>query len=141
MREIGEFNERPMLLNFWATWCAPCRREMPLFQAMHEQRGDELQIVGVAIDRLDDVERFVAETGVQYPILVGQGDAMAVADSFGLDFVGLPFTVFADPDGRIIKAHIGEVHQSHIDDVLAAWQTVVSGEATLEDVRASLSDS
>ena len=139
MRSIDEWNEKPMLLNFWATWCAPCRREMPLFQAYHESRGDELQIIGVAIDRLDDVQRFVAETGVQYPILVGQGDAMAVADSFGLDFVALPFTIFADPAGRILKAHIGEVHAEHIDAVLEGWQTVVDGGATFEEVRENLS--
>jgi thiol-disulfide isomerase/thioredoxin len=138
MRSIGEWNEKPLLLNFWATWCAPCRREMPMFQHYHEARNEELQVVGVAIDRRDDVERLVAEMGVQYPMLVGQGDAMAVAESFGLDFVGLPFTVFADPSGNILKAHIGEVHGEHIEEVLQAWQAVISGDLDLDQARAQL---
>lgn len=127
-RAIAEWAGRPLMLNFWATWCAPCRREIPLLQALHTEQGqDGLQIIGIAIDRLPDVTAFIGEYGVSYVNLVGQEDAMAVSDLFGLADLGLPFTVLAAADGQILTVHIGEVDVGQLREMVAVQQDYAAG--------------
>jgi thiol-disulfide isomerase/thioredoxin len=110
-RSSRDWAGRTVLFNFWATWCAPCRREMPLLEQFAQEQGtDGVAVVGIAIDRSEPVLRFVGETGVTYPILVGQMDATRVAESFGDAFRALPFSVVAAPDGMILAIHTGELH-------------------------------
>lgn len=110
-RSSRKWAGRTVLFNFWATWCAPCRREMPLLeQFARDQAPDGVAVVGIAIDRNEPVLRFVGETGVTYPILVGQMDATRVAEGFGDAFRALPFSVVAGPDGTILAIHTGELH-------------------------------
>lgn len=127
-RSISEWSGRPLILNFWATWCAPCRREMPLLQTLHQEReGEALEVIGIAIDRLDAVDAFVAESGVTYPILVGQQDAMDIAEQFGADFVALPFTVFTAGNGEILWLHLGELHREQLRIILDIGDQVAAG--------------
>jgi thiol-disulfide isomerase/thioredoxin len=127
-RSISEWSGRPLIINFWATWCAPCRREMPLLQTLHQERKeDRLEVIGIAIDRLDEVEAFVAESGITYPILVGQQDAMAIAEQFGADFVALPFTVFTAEDGQVLWLHLGELHLEQLRIILEIGDRVAGG--------------
>jgi thiol-disulfide isomerase/thioredoxin len=138
-RAIGEWSGQTLLINFWATWCAPCRKEMPLLQQVHmERQGENFAVIGVAIDRPEPVRIFVAETGVTYPVLVGQQDAMAIADSFGSQFVGLPLTVVALPGGEIVKVHLGELHAEDLAAILETADKVVRGEMTPAAARALL---
>lgn len=135
-RPISEWSGRTLVVNFWATWCAPCRKEMPLLQQVHMERGGkDFAVIGVAIDRPEPVRTFVAETGVTYPILVGQQDAMAVADSFGTQFVGLPLTIVAVPGGDIVKVHLGELHPDDLAEILVATDRVIRGEITAATAR------
>ncbi|MDG1462017.1 MAG: TlpA disulfide reductase family protein, partial [Gammaproteobacteria bacterium] len=91
--QISEWYGRPLIINFWATWCAPCRREMPLLQIAHEvATATDPIIIGVAVDRLDDVRSYIAESGYTYEMLIGQQDALDITELFGFDFLGLPFT-------------------------------------------------
>jgi thiol-disulfide isomerase/thioredoxin len=127
-RSISEWSGQPLIINFWATWCAPCRREMPLLQTLHQERKeDRLEVIGIAIDRLDEVEAFVAESGITYPILVGQQDAMAIAEQFGADFVALPFTVFTAEDGQVLWLHLGELHLEQLRIILEIGDRVAGG--------------
>lgn len=130
---------RPLVINFWATWCAPCLREIPLlieFQAA--QSSDGAQIIGVAVDRAEAVAEFAASQAFNYPVLVGQSDAMELAGGFGTDFFALPFTVFADPAGRILAVHTGEIHQGDLDNFQAVMTDLSSGTVSLTQARARL---
>ncbi len=138
-RPISDWSGQPMLINFWATWCAPCRREMPLLQQLHEESGnDGLQVIGIAIDRAPDVSAFTMETGITYPILVGQEDAIEVTDGFGLDFLGLPFSVLVDEAGQILKIQLGELHAADLKLILAVMAELGAGEIDVDAARQRL---
>jgi thiol-disulfide isomerase/thioredoxin len=137
IRSISEWSGRPLVINFWATWCAPCRREMPLLQTLHQERQvDPLEVIGIAIDRLDAVDAFVTESGVTYPILAGQQEAMDVAEQFGADFVALPFTVFTAENGQVLWLHLGELHRNQLRVILKIGDRVASGALEATSARA-----
>lgn len=139
-RSISEWADRPLLINFWATWCAPCRREMPMLQTLRQERMNQpFEVIGIAIDRQDDVETFINETGVTYPILVGQSDAMEAAEKFGPAFVALPFTVFTAPGGEILHLHSGELHLEQLRQILPVVDAVAEGLTTPAEARKRLS--
>lgn len=138
-RSLHEWTSDSLVLNFWATWCAPCRREMPLLEQLHQERGGRgPAVVGVAIDREDPVRRFVAETGVTYPILFGETEAMAAAESFGPEFVGLPLTVIAAPGGRVLKMHMGEIDLDDIRLITSVLDRLKNGELDAAAATAAL---
>jgi len=120
-----QWEGKPLVVNFWATWCAPCRREIPMLMEMQlEHAAAGLQLIGIALDFPDAVEDYAKAMEMNYPLLVGEQDAMDVAEAFGLDLIVLPGTVFSLSDGRTLHSHIGELHTdqaARIIDIL--WQT------------------
>jgi len=114
-----------LVLNFWATWCPPCLRELPLFDALQSTRAEDgLQVVGIAIDNQGDVESFLAEHPVSFPILLGDMDAIELSRRLGNRVQGLPFTAIFDPRGRRVYAHSGEVTRAALTeqlDPLLVW--------------------
>jgi thiol-disulfide isomerase/thioredoxin len=138
-REFAEWDGKHRLLNFWATWCAPCRREIPLLKAFQDQHGaDGFQVLGIAVDFPEQVTSYAEETEFNYPILIGQQDAMAVAESSGIEFIGMPFTMFVASDGEYIGAYIGELHQSHLNDIVNIMTRLDSGDITKDEARGAL---
>jgi thiol-disulfide isomerase/thioredoxin len=138
-RDFSEWDGKHRLLNFWATWCAPCRREIPLLKTFQDQHGDAgFQVLGIAVDFPEQVTSYAEETEFNYPILVGQQDAMAVAESSGIEFIGMPFTMFVASDGEYIGAYIGELHQSHLDDVVNIMTRLDRGDITKDEARGAL---
>lgn len=138
-RDFAEWDGKHRLLNFWATWCAPCRREIPLLVAFQDQHGAAgFQVLGIAVDFPEQVTSYAEQTEFNYPILVGQQDAMAVAESSGIEFIGMPFTMFVASDGEYIGAYIGELHQSHLDDVVNIMTRLDSGDITKDEARGAL---
>ena len=132
-RSIYEWSGRPLLINFWATWCAPCRREMPLLQSVQDEQPEGgLQIIGVALDTREDARRFVAETGIRYPVLYGEHEGAVVAESFGDDFVALPFSVFVAADGRIVALKAGELHADELSGRIAELGAVATDSLAAE---------
>jgi len=126
-RTLSEWSGRTLLINFWATWCAPCRREMPLLEQFQQSRDPaRLQVIGIAIDRLDPVIRFLGETGVTYPNLVGEMDATRAAEQFAPAFA-LPLSVVAAPDGTVLAVHIGEIHASDLEQIAAVADALAAG--------------
>lgn len=115
------FNGRALLVNFWATWCAPCRREMPVLQSASERHGDRLAVVGIAFDEPLPVSEFISEIGVSYPILVGGDDVLATQKAWGNESGGLPYTVLVDQNGVIRWQHLGEVEADELAQQLEAW--------------------
>jgi thiol-disulfide isomerase/thioredoxin len=111
---LSDFRGKAVLLNFWATWCGPCKIEMPWFVELQKQYGPQgLEIVGVALDDSgrDEIQKFAREMGVNYLILQGQDD---VGDAYGA--VGLPTTFYIDRTGKIIDSASGLVSRSEIED-------------------------
>jgi thiol-disulfide isomerase/thioredoxin len=106
-----------LVLNYWATWCPPCLREMPVLAAAQKQHP-EVQVVGIAIDAKDDVAAFLAEHQVEYPILIGDTEAIEMSRRLGNRLQGLPFTVIFDPLGKRVHAQIGEVTQASLEKQL-----------------------
>src|SRR5215472_15191937 len=103
---LSDWRGKAVLLNFWATWCGPCKIEMPWFVELQKQYGPQgLQVIGVAMDdsSQEDIEKFVKEMGVNYPILIGK-------EAVGQDYGGvnvLPTTFFLDRDGKIVAREFG----------------------------------
>ncbi len=116
---IDAFEGQAILVNFWATWCAPCRREMPLLQTTFEAMGDRLVIIGVAMDEADAVADFIDTLGITYPIWVGQIDVSQAQRRWGNPSGALPYTVLVDEAGIIRWQHLGEVSSSELDEALA----------------------
>ena len=119
--EADHFDGQLLLVNFWATWCAPCRREMPVLQAASERHAGDLVVVGIAIDDPGPVRDFVTELGISYPILVGSADVISTQRAWGNAAGALPYTVLVDRDGQIRWQHLGEVTAQELDEVLAGW--------------------
>ena len=115
-RSFSEWQGRNRLINFWATWCAPCRREIPLLKTFQtEHSGNGFEVIGIAVDFPEAVAEYAESAQFNYPVLVGEQDAMAVAESSGIEFIGMPFTMFVAADGEYLSAYIGELHQEHLD--------------------------
>lgn len=105
---ISTWDGKIVLINFWATWCPPCRREIPIFSEVRESfKEDGFEVVGIAVDEKDKVIAFLdAMPSVRYPQLIGYNDAISIAQSFGNLSGGLPYSVLLDHNGiiRFIKA-------------------------------------
>ena len=137
-KSLHDFLGTPLIINFWATWCAPCRREIPLLQHLRiTYKGDGLQIVGIAVDLRSAVADYLRQTPIAYPLLIGEDQGLAAAERFGMDLV-LPFSVFADAKGRIIAVKVGELHQDEADSILSAMRLIAAGKESLPDARAAI---
>ena len=112
---LSDYHGKAVLLNFWATWCQPCKIEMPWFEDLQKQYGPQgLQVVGIAMDDAskEDIAKFVKQMGVNYPILLGKE---SVGDAYGgVQF--LPSTFFIDREGKIVDHIFGLKSRSEIED-------------------------
>jgi thiol-disulfide isomerase/thioredoxin len=130
-RSILGWPGKSMIVNFWATWCAPCRREIPLLRELQKQHGAEgFQVVGVAVDIREDVVKYAQEMGIDYPILTGEQDGLDAVMKFGQGSIGFPFTVFTDSQGRVVLFHLGEIKKEQADVLLGAVRQVNEGKLT-----------
>ncbi len=139
-QSIGSWPGKALLINFWATWCAPCLREIPLlieYQESHRDRS--VQVVGIAVDRPDPVRAFMEDLEINYPVLIGQADAMDAAAAFGVEFFALPFSVFTDTQGHVLGVHTGELHAEDLDDLLGILENLENGSTDVARARARLS--
>jgi thiol-disulfide isomerase/thioredoxin len=140
MRTLADWHGKSLIVNFWATWCAPCRREIPLLGSLQEQYGPEgFQVIGIAADYRDKVIAYADEAKINYPLLIGEQDALDAATAFGVQVVGFPFTVFSDSQGRIIACHVGELTQPVAGAILGAVERVNRGQMSPEDARTEIS--
>ncbi len=138
-RSLSEWAGNHRLLNFWATWCAPCRREIPLLKAFQDQYGEAgIQVIGIAVDFPEEVAAYAVDAQFNYPVLIGQEDAMALAESSGVDFIGMPFTMIVTADGELVKAHMGEIHQEDLDAIVAVFQKLDRGDIDVAAARTEL---
>jgi len=139
MHDFAEYDGRHRLLNFWATWCAPCRREIPLLKEFQAEQGDDgILIIGIAVDFMDEVQNYAEAAEFNYPILVGEMDAMAVAEQSGLVFHAMPFTMIVTRDGEFLSAHFGELHRPDLNKITDILARLDAGEIDTETARQAL---
>jgi peroxiredoxin len=121
-RSLSEWDGDMVVLNFWATWCPPCKKEMPLFQQRYEAHAaDGFTIVAVAVDEIDETRDFVFTFGIEFPVLIGQEDAIAVGREYGNRIGALPYSVVIDRQGMVRKTHRGEVTENDLDAWLESY--------------------
>ncbi len=115
LRAIQSWDGRIVLINFWASWCEPCRREIPMLNALQHEYGPRgLQIIGVAIDDPEQVHAFTQELPLDYPILIGALTDMDLIRAYGDTQGGIPYTVLYDRQGRIRYTHMGELRKADL---------------------------
>ena len=116
---IDEFRGEKTLINFWATWCRPCRKEMPMLNGVFlSQDPSDFSVVGIAIDKPEKVTQFVAELGIDFPIMVGQSEAYDVMKALGNEALTLPYTILIDEEGKVVWSKNTELKHSDMDEVL-----------------------
>ncbi|MEO1594704.1 MAG: TlpA disulfide reductase family protein [Pseudomonadota bacterium] len=136
---VEDWQGQPRLVNFWATWCAPCRREIPLLKSLQTaQQPEGLQVIGIAHDEMDAVIAYAAETDFNYPVLVGEVEVIAAAEAFGVPLKGLPFTLVLSAEGELINTHVGEMDAEEAKVIIDVLSKLEAGELTLEAARAAL---
>jgi thiol-disulfide isomerase/thioredoxin len=134
-RSLADWPDRPLIVNFWATWCAPCRREIPLLmQLRRDWAADGVEVIGIAVDFREDVLRYASEMKIDYPLLIGEQEGLDAAAAFGLEPV-FPFTAFSDRRGRIVALRVGELHADEADLILERIRAVDRGELELDVAR------
>jgi thiol-disulfide isomerase/thioredoxin len=116
---LSQWRGQVVVLNFWASWCAPCREEMPDFAALRTQfRPSGVEFVGIAIDNPTSVAQFLQQTPVNYPVLLGGGAAHSLARQLGNPSGALPYTIVLDRDGRIVLNHLGRLPRAKLESAL-----------------------
>lgn len=136
---LSDYQGKLLVLNFWATWCEPCRREIPLLGVIRRERAkDGVEIVGIAIDQKEDVVKYAERQRMDYPILIGEKGGLEAAAAFGMDVV-LPFTVFADRTGRIVTLKVGELHADEARLILDRMRDLDQGRLDLAAAREAIS--
>ncbi len=123
-QSLGQFQGKVLVVNFWATWCAPCREEMPAFtrlQSRWAQRG--VQFVGLADDDSGKVERFGRELNINYPLWVGGEDVGELSRRMGNRLGVLPHSVILDTNGRVLEQRVGPYTEAALEERLQAYTT------------------
>ncbi len=126
IRNSDEWNGKPLLINFWATWCVPCRKEMPLLTELHEKYADQgFEVIGLAAELgtagsdPEKVASFISEMGVQYPILFGEMEAVVdISKRYGNRIGGMPYSAFVDRDGVVRHVKFGEMSLDEAEEML-----------------------
>jgi thiol-disulfide isomerase/thioredoxin len=119
-RRLKEWQGRILVCNFWATWCAPCREEIPLLMAVRAKFAPKgVEIVGIAIDNLAKVSEFTASLKISYPILIAEANGLDLIRKLGNNAGGLPYTVVADRQGSVLHRKLGALHLGDLDAILA----------------------
>jgi thiol-disulfide isomerase/thioredoxin len=118
-RTLGEWRGKVLVCNFWATWCAPCREEIPLLVTASRKYGPSgVELVGIAIDNGAKVAEFAASYKIPYPILVADTNGLSLMGQLGNSAGGLPYTVVADRSGKLVHQKLGAFKPAELDAVL-----------------------
>jgi thiol-disulfide isomerase/thioredoxin len=120
---LASFHGKPLLVNFWATWCPPCIEELPLLEAFYQtHRSRGWQMLGIAIDQPSAVRRFLERQALAFPVGLAGLEGTGLAKSLGNTAGGLPFTVFFKKDGSIWRQKMGQL----TDQDLSQWRAAAA---------------
>jgi thiol-disulfide isomerase/thioredoxin len=116
---LSQWQGKVLVVNFWATWCAPCREEMPEFVNFQKEFGSKgLQFVGIAVDEGPKVRQFADELKLNYPALIGGYGAMELSRTLGYKVMALPFTVIVGRDGKIAHTQLGPLKSDQLRGII-----------------------
>lgn len=114
-KNLNAWAGKILVVNFWATWCPPCREEMPEFSRVQDQyAGNGVQFAGIAIDEASNVVEFSKKIKVSYPLLVGSPDVLGLTARLGNLQQGLPFTLIIGRDGKLVATHLGRLSEADL---------------------------
>ena len=118
-QRLDQWHGKVLVVNFWATWCAPCREEMGEFIRFQTEQGAKgVQFVGIAVDQVDKVQEFAKEIGLNYPALIGGLGAMQLSQALGNDLMALPFTVIVSRDGKVVHRQLGPLKPPKLEQIV-----------------------
>jgi thiol-disulfide isomerase/thioredoxin len=139
-RRLSDWKGRPLLVNFWAPWCEPCREEIPFLERLSSQRApDGLQVIGVAVDSRAAVLDYARRAAIQYPLLIGEQPGLQAVRALGMEAV-FPFSVFVDARGRIVTLKIGKLRPDQAALILGRMDDLDRGRIDLAIARREISD-
>ena len=119
LQPLAQYKGQPMLVYFWATWCKSCKQEVPELKALYEKyKGRNLQVIGISADNTDKVREFAKEYAINYTLLLGSNDAIALSKQLGNAVGGLPFAVVVNAKGQIVKTVLGEVPPGRFEELV-----------------------
>ena len=117
--DTDKLKGKVLLVNFWATWCPPCKKEMPGFIELQDQYAQQgFQIVGIALDDEDSVRDFADTLGVNYPVMAAEYDGIALSREYGNHIGALPYSVFVDRSGMIVATKAGELSKLQVEETI-----------------------
>ena len=115
-QRFAQWRDKVLIVNFWATWCEPCRDEIPvLLRAQAKHASNSVQIVGISIDSVDKVRQFAIEYRIGYPLVIGGMEVIDLTRRLGNTAAGLPYTVVLDRTGRVVTTHLGGISELELD--------------------------
>ena len=115
-QSLNQWRGKVLVVNFWATWCAPCREEIPIFVKLQEKyRTQGLQFIGISIDQADKTSEFSRNFGINYPSLIGTFDTIDISRQAGNKAQALPYTVILDRKGKIVATELGGLTQEKLE--------------------------
>jgi thiol-disulfide isomerase/thioredoxin len=139
-RRLSDWKGRPLLVNFWAPWCEPCREEIPLLEHLSRQRAPEgLQVIGVAVDSRAAVLAYARRAAIRYPLLIGEHPGLQAVRALGMEAV-FPFSVFVDARGRIVTLKIGRLRPDQAALILDRMDDLDRGRIDLATARRQIAD-
>ena len=118
LQPLAQFRGKPMVVYFWATWCKSCKQEVPELMALHKKDGAKLSVIGISADNTDKVREFAQQHHINYTLLLGSNDAIALSKQLGNSVGGLPFAVVVDAKGNIVQTVLGETKPGKFEELV-----------------------
>ena len=119
IQPLVQYKGQPLLIYFWATWCASCKQEVPELKALHEKYKERnLRVIGISADNTDKVHDFARAQGIDYTLLLGSDDAIELSKKLGNKVGGLPFTVVVDAQGKIVDTVLGAAAPGRFEELI-----------------------
>ncbi len=116
---ISEWKDKIRVINFWATWCPPCREELPALVELQKQYADKnLQFIGIAIDDAEPVTQFLSNMNINYPMLIAAQSGIELAYNLGNFASAIPYTIIVDKGSKVVFQHSGEISKAQLQEVI-----------------------